>query len=78
MSQLHGYYSTGLVALSVIIAVLASGAALDLTNRVTAARGRARERVMFWREVGTRRVHVNVLRSWVSLERFWLRVITLP
>jgi NO-binding membrane sensor protein with MHYT domain len=42
MSQLHGYYSTGLVALSVIIAVLASGAALDLTNRVTAARARAR------------------------------------
>ena len=42
MTELRGYYSPGLVALSVIIAVLASSAALDLTNRVTAARGRAR------------------------------------
>src|SRR5256885_5533905 len=40
--MLHGYYNPGLVALSVIIAILASSAALDLTNRVTAARGRAR------------------------------------
>src|SRR6266571_4371018 len=42
MTELRGYYSTGLVALSVIIAILAAGAALDLTNRVTAAHGRAR------------------------------------
>jgi NO-binding membrane sensor protein with MHYT domain len=37
-----GSYDLGLVALSVLIAILASGAALDLANRVTAARGRAR------------------------------------
>jgi two-component system, sensor histidine kinase and response regulator len=37
-----GSYDPGLVALSIVIAILASGAALDLANRVTAARGRAR------------------------------------
>src|SRR5436190_2929261 len=37
MSELHGYYSPGLVALSVVIAILVSSAALDLTNRVTFA-----------------------------------------
>ena len=37
-----GSYDLGLVALSVVIAILTSGAALDLANRVTAARGRAR------------------------------------
>src|SRR6266576_2614116 len=42
MSELRGYYSPGLVALSVLIAMLAASAALDLTNRVTAAHGRAR------------------------------------
>jgi two-component system sensor histidine kinase/response regulator len=39
---MNGTYHLGLVALSVVIAILASGAALDLANRVTAARGRAR------------------------------------
>src|SRR5882672_8843813 len=39
---MEGSYSLGLVALSVVIAILASGAALDLANRVTAARGRSR------------------------------------
>src|SRR2546421_12869681 len=39
---MNGTYDLGLVALSVVIAILASGAALDLANRVTAARGRAR------------------------------------
>ena len=42
---MDGSYDLGLVALSVVIAILASGAALDLANRVTAARGRAR---MLW------------------------------
>jgi len=37
-----GSYDLGLVALSVVIAILASSAALDLANRVTATRGRAR------------------------------------
>jgi NO-binding membrane sensor protein with MHYT domain len=37
-----GTYNHGLVALSVIIAVLSAYAALDLTGRVTSARGRAR------------------------------------
>jgi NO-binding membrane sensor protein with MHYT domain len=36
VSELRGYYRTGLVALSLVIAILASSAALDLTNRVTA------------------------------------------
>src|SRR2546430_17317631 len=39
---MSGSYDLGLVALSVVIAIFASGAALDLANRVTAARGRAR------------------------------------
>src|SRR5271168_962128 len=39
---LAGSYDYRLVALSVLIAILASYAALDLAGRVTAARGRAR------------------------------------
>jgi hypothetical protein len=39
---LPGSYDAGPVALSVAIAVLAAGAALDLASRVSAARGRAR------------------------------------
>ncbi len=39
---LHGSYNGWLVALSVIIAILAAYAALDLGGRVTSARGRAR------------------------------------
>ena len=35
-------YDSGLVALSVLIAIVASYAALDLAGRVTAAQGRAR------------------------------------
>jgi PAS domain S-box-containing protein len=42
---LHGGYDLRLVALSVVIAILASSAALDLAGRVTAAHGRARA---FW------------------------------
>ena len=42
LGVLAGSYDYGLVALSVLIAVLASYAALDLGGRVTAARGRAR------------------------------------
>jgi len=42
MSPLAGTYEPGLVALSIIIAILAAGAALDLAARVTATRGRAR------------------------------------
>src|SRR5260370_10046646 len=38
---LRGHYNPGLVALSVVIATVASGAALDLAGRVTAARDRA-------------------------------------
>src|SRR5471030_1567030 len=41
-TQLHGIYNNWLVALSVIIAVAASYAALDLAGRVTASRGPAR------------------------------------
>src|SRR2546423_3252857 len=40
---MNGTYHLGLVGLSVVIAILASGAALDLANRVTVARGRARD-----------------------------------
>jgi two-component system sensor histidine kinase/response regulator len=39
---LRGHFNPGLVALSVVIAIVASGAALDLAGRVTAARGRTR------------------------------------
>ncbi len=39
---LVGFYSQRLVALSVVISILASYAALDLAGRVTAARGHAR------------------------------------
>ena len=41
MTMLAGHYQFGLVALSVLIAILAAGAALDLAGRVTATRGRA-------------------------------------
>src|SRR5687767_2489293 len=39
---MHGSYSYDLVALSVVIAILASYVALDLAGRVTATTGRAR------------------------------------
>jgi PAS domain S-box-containing protein len=39
MNPLAGHYNPALVLLSVVIAVLASGAALDLASRVTAATG---------------------------------------
>jgi len=42
MTVLAGAYDPWLVALSVLIAILAAGAALDLAGRVTATRGRAR------------------------------------
>jgi two-component system sensor histidine kinase/response regulator len=42
MEQLSGSYNASLVILSVVIAVAASYAALDLAGRVTAAHGRAR------------------------------------
>ena len=42
MTVLTGSYDLWLVALSVVIAVLAAGAALDVAARVTATRGRAR------------------------------------
>ncbi len=42
MTSLTGSYELRLVALSVVIAVLAAGAALDLAGRVTATRGGAR------------------------------------
>ena len=42
MTALAGSYDLRLVALSVVIAVLAAGAALDLAGRVTAASGRTR------------------------------------
>jgi PAS domain S-box-containing protein len=41
-AALNGYYDYRLVALSVLIAMLAAYAALDLAGRVTAARGRVR------------------------------------
>jgi two-component system, sensor histidine kinase and response regulator len=45
MVPLVGHYDFGLVALSVLMAILAAYAALDLAGRVTSARGRAR---FFW------------------------------
>jgi len=42
VTPLVGVYDLRLVALSVVIAVLAAGAALDLAGRVTATRGRVR------------------------------------
>jgi diguanylate cyclase (GGDEF)-like protein/PAS domain S-box-containing protein len=42
MTTVYGNYSTGLVALSVVLAMFASYAALDLAGRVTSASGRAR------------------------------------
>jgi two-component system sensor histidine kinase/response regulator len=42
MSGIQGFYDFRLVALSIVIALLASYAALDLSGRVTFARGRTR------------------------------------
>src|ERR1035438_2050968 len=42
MTVLNGAYDYGLVAISVVLAVFGSYAALDLAGRVTAAQGRAR------------------------------------
>src|SRR4029077_10867016 len=39
VTPLAGTYQLGLVALSVVIATMAAGAALDLAGRVTATRG---------------------------------------
>ena len=44
-TNLVGFYDYGLVALSALIAVVASYTALDLAGRLTAARGGAR---MYW------------------------------
>jgi PAS domain S-box-containing protein len=44
MTSMSGNYEYGLVVLSVVIAVLSSYAALDVTGRVTSARGRVRIR----------------------------------
>jgi NO-binding membrane sensor protein with MHYT domain len=49
-TALAGTYDYRLVALSVLIAVLASYAALDLAGRVTTARGRAR---LIWLTAGS-------------------------
>jgi two-component system, sensor histidine kinase and response regulator len=42
MSVIHGYYDSRLVALSIVIAILAAYAALDLSGRLTVSHGRAR------------------------------------
>src|SRR5258708_30693594 len=42
MTILHGSYDYGLVTLSVVLAISASYAALDLAGRVSSSRGRAR------------------------------------
>jgi two-component system sensor histidine kinase/response regulator len=42
MSVIHGYYDGRLVALSIVIAILAAYAALDLSGRLTASHGKAK------------------------------------
>jgi two-component system, sensor histidine kinase and response regulator len=42
MSVIHGFYDGRLVALSIVIAILAAYAALDLSGRLTVSHGRAR------------------------------------
>jgi hypothetical protein len=56
-----GTYNRGLVALSVVIAILSSYAALDLAGRVTSAHGRAR---YLWLSGGAATmVHRHLLRT---------------
>jgi NO-binding membrane sensor protein with MHYT domain len=61
-----GYYDYHLVALSVLIAVLASYTALDLAGRTTAARGRVR---LTWLASGATAMGVGICIARIGLWR---------
>jgi NO-binding membrane sensor protein with MHYT domain len=70
---LHGYYDYRLVALSVLIAILAAYAAVDLAGRVTTARGAARP---VWLCGGTIAVGNGIWAThYISIEAFHLPVV---
>src|ERR1700675_3767820 len=81
-AALPGFYDHGEVARSVLIAIAASYAALDLTGRVTAARGRVR---LAWVSggaiamgIGIWAMHFNGMLAFhlpVSVEYDWLTVL---
>src|ERR1700732_3195287 len=67
-----GSYSQRLVALSVVIAILAAYAALDLAGRVTAARGSAR---FTWLACGAGAMGIGIWSMhYVGMEAFRLPV----
>jgi len=69
---LHGSYDYRLVTLSVIIAVLAAYAALDLAGRVTTARGRAR---LLWLTGGAVAMGIGIwAMHYIGMEAFSLPV----
>ena len=71
-AALHGSYDYRLVTLSVIIAVLAAYAALDLAGRVTTARGRAR---LLWLSGGAVAMGVGIwAMHYIGMEAFSLPV----
>lgn len=70
-TTLHGTYDGRLVALSVVLAMVASYAALDLAGRVTAARRRAR---VFWLAGGATSMGLGI---W-SMHYIGMLAFTLP
>src|SRR3984893_10885278 len=70
-----GHYDYRLVALSVLIAVLASYTALDLAGRTTAARGRVR---LTWLAGGATAMGVGIWSMhYIGMLAFWLPVLVL-
>jgi two-component system, sensor histidine kinase and response regulator len=72
-AALSGYYDYRLVALSIAIAVLAAYAALDLSGRMTVARGRAR---FVWLCAGAFAMGIGIWSMlYVGMEAFRLSVL---
>ena len=70
--MLSGYYDYRLVALSVLIAILAAYAALDLAGRVTTARGNARR---MWLSGGAVAMGIGIwAMHYIGMEAFHLPV----
>ena len=70
--MLSGYYDYRLVALSVLIAILAAFAALDLAGRVTTARGNARR---MWLSGGAVAMGIGIwAMHYIGMEAFHLPI----
>jgi NO-binding membrane sensor protein with MHYT domain len=72
---LTGTYDTRLVLVSVLIAILAAGAALDLAGRVTFAQGKAR---FWWLTLGATAMGTGIWSMhYIGMLAFQLPVVVL-